>query len=746
MHFDILDIVAFASVLISPYAASAHPLTSNDERNVDSREAFVEPCKEIRDQVNKWMKDNNIVPKVVDDWTFKPYIPRVPAVPIQPSLAFACLKSVPLHKDTALAQLDHMGPLFEWQSTVDYLRNPPKGYLSEGVDLLRGLDEIRKKLKENKYDAEFDFLADLHTLSSIMPRDAHFHQTSLLRSLFEFDPGVRFVSVSKDGLTTPKIYAHDDVQHVNHQYVPSPISSINGVPATQFLQELSLQVRTQDPDARFNTLFPSVAKDGRGIPEGYGAQHMLGHGLKDTTTIKFQNGTVVQYANTAYVLANFTAIASGEDLYQEYGSSSGRGIVPHPYSTHIWSERNFTISRKGFPEPYSITPGEGVRTFFPSPSDQDLKDTAVLAVNSFGRDVNPYSDTAFVDETERLINITMTFLKKAKTTNRKKLIIDLQGNGGGYEMQLTALYFTLFPPADKSNPQLPILSQVRAHPQLTWLGEYLQKQTNATSLNMLRLPFTIGSLRQPDGTLWPSFERFYGPLDGLNGGKVSQKSLLGRLDSWRYSIPYDEPIFEPKDMVILTDGNCGSACALIVAFLTHAHGVRTVTLGGRPQETPMQAVGGVKGGPVGTFDSFGNGSGINRTAIPPGLKFVPLGHPPVRVRGGVSGEYFPSSNIAINVGNVFSLGENERDKDSKIPLQFRYEAANCRLFFTWEMARDATAIWKAVRGVAWEGKRCVKGSTTNRDGTMGSDSPGYTPAVEDRFRLPKGPGSVHVGK
>ena len=42
-------------------------------------------------------------------------IPELPAAPIRPSLAYACLKSVPLHKETGLAQLDFLRPLFEWQ-------------------------------------------------------------------------------------------------------------------------------------------------------------------------------------------------------------------------------------------------------------------------------------------------------------------------------------------------------------------------------------------------------------------------------------------------------------------------------------------------------------------------------------------------------------------------------------------------------------------------------------------------------
>lgn len=50
---------------------------------------------------------------------------------------------------------------------------------------------------------------------------------------------------------------------------------------------------------------------------------------------------------------------------------------------------------------------------------------------------------------------------------------------------------------------------------------------------------------------------------------------------------------------------------------------------------------------------------------------------------------------------VDSPGCNVRDglregDDSGIPLQFRYEEADCRLYYTPEMTVYATAIWKAA--------------------------------------------------
>jgi hypothetical protein len=149
------------------------------------------------------------VPKNVTGNDF--FVPVTPAVPIRPSLALDCLKSVPLHKDTALQQVDFLRPLFEWQSTTDYLQDPPQGYLSEGVDLVRGLDDIAAKLNKDKnggYRNEFDFLSDLHMLALVRPRDFHFGYTTLLLDLFSFAMGPQFISISDDGLATPRIYLY----------------------------------------------------------------------------------------------------------------------------------------------------------------------------------------------------------------------------------------------------------------------------------------------------------------------------------------------------------------------------------------------------------------------------------------------------------------------------------------------------------------------------------------------------------
>jgi len=136
-------------------------------------------------------------------------------VPIKPSLAYACLKSVPLNKTAALGQLDYLRPFYEWQSSLDLLKDPPSSYLSQRVNILGGLDDIAKKLNWNLYPNTFDFLVDLYTLTTVRPRDAHLRYNTLIFDLFSFEWSVRLVSVSKDGRELPELFLYGEF--------PSPV-------------------------------------------------------------------------------------------------------------------------------------------------------------------------------------------------------------------------------------------------------------------------------------------------------------------------------------------------------------------------------------------------------------------------------------------------------------------------------------------------------------------------------------------
>ncbi|KAK4118460.1 hypothetical protein N657DRAFT_651303, partial [Parathielavia appendiculata] len=538
----------------------------------------------------------------------------------------------------------------------------------------------------------------------------------------------------------------DDVKHAQNGYTPSPVLTIDGVPALEFLQKASVNiVLSHDPDARFNGMFRSLATD---TNLAYASPEPFALILGDTTKVTCQNGTRFEFSNAARLRANFTKIASGADLYDVYGRGDSTDERPLNARFYQLAERNYIAAFVGYPKPFKST--RHVAGFLPESSE--FSDIAVLALNSFNEAPNlDHVDRSMSVQQRDFYQVVVDSISAAKAANRTKLVLDFQGNGGGLTSNIMALYFALFP-----GDTLPVLWQARAHPQFAWLGKQAWDPTSSIG------QWPVYNMMRPDGKPWSSFEELYGPFPDAPAGQKrwgqhthpaieNTTSVLRSLtdqwplpDGWQYQQPWTTAPFRPEDIIIVTDGQCGSACAIVVSILAYAHGVRTVALGGRPLRAPMQAVGQTKGGPSMYFMSMPD---FDRSQVPEGLRLPPdrfTYRPPLRLGGSQATELDDlwAMTVTFNVndllpykGNASELGQGE------VPLQFRYEAANCRLFYTWDMARNMTDVWKAVAGVTWGGKKCAPGSTTNADGTIGG-VPGYTKMVEDQYRLGKGAGAL----
>lgn len=78
----------------------------------------------------------------------------------------ACLRSVPLVKAGNLLQLSGLRVFLEFQSDLEYLKDPVVGRIYPGVDLLAGVDKLTSLLEDDSYDNEYDFQMDVFKLFS----------------------------------------------------------------------------------------------------------------------------------------------------------------------------------------------------------------------------------------------------------------------------------------------------------------------------------------------------------------------------------------------------------------------------------------------------------------------------------------------------------------------------------------------------------------------------------------------------
>lgn len=144
----------------------------------------------------------------------------------------------------------------------------------------------------------------------------------------------------------------------------------------------------------------------------------------------------------------------------------------------------------------------------------------------------------------------------------------------------------------------------------------------------------------------------------------------------------------------LTDGLCSSTCALFMELMHHEAGVPTVVAGGRPATGPMQAPSGSRGAQiysVGDLDADILVAGIiNATAD----------------------DILPRREEDVYIDQLTINLRDQIRQDEDTPLQFLYEAANCRIFYTLQTFNNFTNLWIYAADAIWaKPELCVAGST-----------------------------------
>ena len=88
------------------------------------------------------------------------------ATPIIPAgIAYECITSVPFNSSAASELLTSIRPYLDWQSTVDYIRDPPAEYaekIQAPYDFYAEFDRISEKAESNGYENEYEFGFDLY--------------------------------------------------------------------------------------------------------------------------------------------------------------------------------------------------------------------------------------------------------------------------------------------------------------------------------------------------------------------------------------------------------------------------------------------------------------------------------------------------------------------------------------------------------------------------------------------------------
>ncbi|KAF2639195.1 hypothetical protein P280DRAFT_508336 [Massarina eburnea CBS 473.64] len=297
-------------------------------------------------------------------------------------------------------------------------------------------------------------------------------------------------------------------------------------------------------------------------------------------------------------------------------------------------------------------------------------DTAVLSIPSFEQ-----TGPAIANFTETVAQ----FLSKAGQGKLLRALIDLRCNTGGTVELVFSIFKKFFPDLDPFTG-----SRRRSHHLASVLGESystrydLKAKEGANGYETVANEWVITSrLNAATGKNFTTWSEY---MSGTQTG-------------------------EDRFSVTLTDAACSSACSLLVELFTRA-GAHTIVIGGQPITGPMQAVGGNRGA-----------APYSSSELEEEIKFI--GEQNFTARSllpALKEDDEIESGVFTSFLNV-NLRDQGRPNDP-LPLQFRYEPADCRIFYSLDNVYNMSRLWRDVVAAAFvDSNLCIEGSTALRNNT-----------------------------
>ncbi|EEP82090.1 predicted protein [Uncinocarpus reesii 1704] len=521
------------------------------------------------------------------------------------------------------------------------------------------------------------------------------------------------LSLSIDGKKLPKVYAYRDLQRKpSKNWNPSAIKSIDGKDAVSWLRQLSYSGTSQDPDALYNSLFFNYPGS---VDGSYGLFYAaVGLYTGPQIDIEFENGTKKEYQNRAFFHLDFDGVKDGDTFYEKFCSGDlEQAPLLKKREVELLKRSGPGSPRPQFPDPV-VELSDGTIAGYHL-GDSDL---AVLSVSSFlptelDNDVNLKFST-----------ITSKFLEESKKKGKKKLIVDVTSNGGGALFLGFDLFKQLFPSGEitsafnlRATEQVDIIG--RKVNQLLKDPRTMRGKAAAYERNSI---FDLNTYVDVEGDKFSNWDDYFGPVthSDFNFTHLARWDLdneVMSLKSSRFVVAghgtrskLPSQVFEADDIVLLTDATCASTCA-VFADLLKKEGVKSIVTGGRPRDGPVQAVGGVKGAQVLTFQQvFRSAAHVFELYSTPQeqrqLEDTDIGEIYRDGAYALARTVGDGKGGRINYRNAIHVNDKER-----IPRQFVYEPADCRIWHTPETILDMTGLWMTVANTAWGKGECSRGSS-----------------------------------
>lgn len=422
------------------------------------------------------------------------------------------------------------------------------------------------------------------------------------------------------------------------------------------------------------------------------------------TTFTFENGTFLDLENIAYVKGNFNSVTDGESFYNQFCNPELSGSALHSKLVV-----NDGIVAPGYPEPVVTSDDSIISGYYLE--GEGFEDVAVISLLAFESE-SPVEFQKVADD----------FFADAVATGKKKLVVDLSANGGGYILQGFDLFRQLFPHTVqedytrfRENDYFLDIAQIISDS----IPEDYDPNTASYSViadyeTFLNYRYDYNFTGQPFSTFEDKFApqifkgdpytslirwNFNDPLTTSNDTFGFGTDITGYGSRTNFTQP-----FEAENIILLYDGYCASTCTLFSEFMRLQGGVKSIAFGGRPNTNPIQGIGGIKGAQILGFDSIYS---IAQEAI----ELTEDKEKISRLNNLTSLPLARSSSTGANVRDNITPDHVE----DGLPAQFVFEEADCRLFYTLDTINDVRALWKNAAAAAWNGAECVAGKGLGKE-------------------------------
>ncbi|CAG8540611.1 3240_t:CDS:2 [Acaulospora morrowiae] len=531
---------------------------------------------------------------------------------------------------------------------LDQAKEPPQPGLDyKPLDLLKEFDNLLEK----DYKSDFEFMnAIMDILYGL--KDAHVNFNPLCYSGFFFDQEIYLYSVVKsDGTQTIQVYEYASDPSIKN----CEVTLINGKPAFDVIVEYAdtSVSSSRDLGVRFNVALASLTATG-GMKKGeFGFRTRL----PETKSISYdlvcsgkKSRIDIPWKISIQDYRLFPLFNDSKDYFDNLCNNPNKSF---PYITDVEN-----VEKKADSEPL-VKPLLNVSTMA---SFYQLDEIGVVVVSSFADD-NHTLEPTFPEIYNGLIN-GFNLLAQA---NVKKIVLDFTYNGGGIVEWSSFL-----------NSLLLYKKDIVTFPGDIKVSDISKLAINtSTSENLGSLfnghNFVDFTTQKPFNTS----EEFIGNNFYNRGGdrvRFTNKffDIISNYTDASLNSVTKLP-WNPSDMIILTNGFCGSSCALTSLFLSEIGQISTVSVGGFYNKSL-------------SFSSFAGGSVLHTDSLINELQSLKLKND--KQFSFYNVRILRSDDASFTFKEVYSI---EKPDDV---LEFQFRPAQYRLYYDDENSRDLTKLWK----------------------------------------------------